>query len=279
MPIFFYEIAAFFFALGAIIGSFLNVVIFRLGTGRGPVGRSRCLSCGHVLGMLELVPIVSFLALRGRCLKCQSHISIQYPLIETLTGVLFLGVYLKYRIFLETLSLVGMGEMFVALVATALCVIILAYDIRHKIIPNSVVFPLIGLGLGAALTRFYIAADVFISTQVLLDLFAGPFFFLFFYSLWKISDGTWMGFGDGKLALALGFFLGFFDGLSALLFAFWIGAIVGISLMIVSKVLPAIGFHRGGIAVTMKSEIPFAPFILLGAAIVFFCDINVFSLF
>jgi len=90
-----YAVLFFIFALGAVIGSFLNVVIFRFNTSRSLSGRSACLYCGKELRWYELIPIVSFLLLRGRCASCKSRLSIQYPLVEFITAVIFVLVFYK----------------------------------------------------------------------------------------------------------------------------------------------------------------------------------------
>src|SRR3989344_4234135 len=95
-------VTTFFFVFGAIIGSFLNVIILRYNTGLsqknsiGFSGRSHCFSCGKNIKWYDLVPVLSFLFLKGRCRHCKSKISIQYPLVEFITGILFLATFLKF---------------------------------------------------------------------------------------------------------------------------------------------------------------------------------------
>lgn len=276
---FFYLGGIFFFFVGAIIGSFLNVVIYRLGTGRPPTGRSACLSCGRTLSSLDLVPIFSFLALVGRCRYCKSRISVQYPLVELLSALLFMFLFFHYEKFLRNLSLVAVGEFGLSLIIASILIVIFVYDVRHKIIPDLLVYSFILLGGLIALIRFKNTFSLGFPFFSYLDLSAGFLFFLFFYFLWKISDGRWLGLGDGKLSLGIGLTLGFSQGLSSLVIGFWLGAIIGILLIALSRLLPLIRLKRGGIRITMKTEIPFAPFLLLGMAGVFFLKLNVFSLF
>lgn len=275
----FYIFSILFFIFGTIIGSFLNVLIYRLNTGVSSGGRSRCLSCGNTLSPFELVPVLSFLFLKGRCQKCGSKISFQYPLIEILTGVSFSLVYVKFSVALSTFSLFVFGEVLVALITIAILVAILAYDVRHKIIPNQFVYPFIFLSLAVALSRFFIEFQVHASLFLALDILSGPILFLFFYFLWRVSNGAWMGYGDAKLALGIGWSLGFIQGVSAIIFGFWVGAIFGLALIFLSRVLPALGLKSVPLLVTMKTEIPFAPFLILGMAIVFFYSPNVFFIF
>jgi prepilin signal peptidase PulO-like enzyme (type II secretory pathway) len=236
-----------------------------------------------VLSPLELVPILSYLALRGRCSACGSRISRQYPLVEFLSGFSFVFVYVRFIESQRILSAATALELALILIAVSLLIAILVYDIRHKIIPPKLVIPLIALSVIIALARFYNAFWGEWTMPLLFDLFAGPMFYLFFYVLWRASRGRWLGLGDGNLSLALGFLLGFEAGLSALILAFWIGAALGLALLAYSrmlpKVLPAFRFRHGSEAITMKSEIPFAPFLILGAALVYFFHISVFSFF
>ncbi|MBI2099823.1 MAG: prepilin peptidase [Candidatus Vogelbacteria bacterium] len=242
----------FVFTLGLIVGSFLNVVIYRYNTGRTMVrGRSRCLACGGALTWYELLPLVSWFVQRGRCRRCRSHVSWQYPLVELLTGALFALVWsLGLSIPLTTLYLI----------IVSLLVVITVYDLRHKIIPDGFVYGFDLLALVALVWR---------GQDLPLDLTAGATLFFFFWLLWFVSRGRWIGFGDAKLALGVGWLLGWRGGLSALMLAFWIGALVGVGLIVAAKLRP------GGRAVTMKSEIPFAPFIILGLVLSLFFQLNV----
>ena len=139
----------FMFAFGTIIGSFLNVVILRYNTGEPIVnGKSACFSCAKKLSWYELIPIFSFAALRGKCGKCKSKISWQYPLVEFFTGLLFLAVYLKLNgfYFLNSNNLFSLGNSvskysyFYYLAVFSILIVITVYDLRHKIIPDLLVF-------------------------------------------------------------------------------------------------------------------------------------------
>ena len=266
----------FFFAFGLIIGSFLNVVSLRYNTGVTLGGRSRCFSCNKHLRWYELIPVLSYVALRGRCSACHSRISPQYPLVELLTGILFAGVYLKFG----ALLLIGpLSIAFLAYYLMVICllVVILVYDIRHKMIPDGLVYTFILLGLLKMLFTLSLAAFAYPN---LLDLLAGPILFLPFFLLWYFSKGTWMGFGDGKLAWGIGWFLGLSAGGSAIALGFWTGAIVGVVLLAVGKFLRARKLTRrfpGIAALGLRSEVPFAPFLILGTLLVFFFSFNFFA--
>ncbi len=216
-------------------------------------GRSGCFSCGKKLRWFELVPVISFLWQRGRCHGCQSKISWQYPLVELFTGLLFVLIYWHFGLHLGAL-------LFYWLIASLLIVIIV-YDFKHKIIPDYFVFTLILLGL----------IKVIFLDDGWWGLVGGLATALPLFVLWAISRGRWLGFGDVKLALGIGLLLGWPLGLSALILSFWIGAIIGILLIIWGKTQ----LWRRGKSYTMKSEVPFAPFLILGFWLVFFLSINV----
>jgi prepilin signal peptidase PulO-like enzyme (type II secretory pathway) len=215
------------FVFGAIIGSFLNVIGLRWRSGIGFGGRSHCPACGKTLQWWELLPIVSFLILRGRCSSCGTKISWQYPLIEIWTGIIFVTLPpWAWPVF-------------------CIYAVILIYDLRHKIIPDTLVYAAILLSL--ALRAFYLGGT-------LLDWLVGPIIFALFALGWLISRGRALGFGDAKLVLSIGLLLGAPMALSALALAFWIGTAV---------TLPLVLFKQKSL--TIKSEIPFAPFLIIGA--------------
>lgn len=234
------------FILGTIIGSFLNVVALRWDTGRTLAGRSACPKCNKKLSWYELVPIISFLIQCGKCRNCGSTISIQYPLIEFLTGLIFVTVpYWMLPVF-------------------SIYIVILIYDFRYKIIPDPLVFTSIFVSL---------ITPLFFTRFSLLDWFAGPIIFAFFASIWLLSRGRAMGFGDAKLGLSIGLLLGAAQGFSSIVLAFWIGAVVSVSYLLLHKS----GFIKGVKGLTMKSEVPFAPFIILGAWISAAFGLNIFN--
>ena len=273
-----------FFILGAIIGSFLNVVLYRLNTGRGLGGRSKCPSCKRTLSAIDLVPIFSWLFLRGKCRTCKSKISAQYILVELLTAVLFTLAFLKNAILLRVSPSVFAVSTIVSLIIMSLLVLIIVYDLKHKIIPNefSYTFAAVAL-LQNFLSYNYQTASIYFSNPFNLAgatiLLSGILVAFPFYLLWLVSSGKWMGFGDAKLALGIGWLLGVGYGFSAIVFAFWIGAIVALLIMAVASLLKYIYKKtkgRVGIlhSVKFKTEIPFAPFLIIGLLIVFFFNVS-----
>ena len=221
------------FVFGAVIGSFLNVIGLRWDT-KYFLGRSRCSHCNKILRWYELIPILSFLFLLGRCRGCGGRISFQYPLVEIWTGLIFVTV----------------PTMFIPVLC--LYIVISIYDFHHKIIPNSMVYSSIILN----------------SIYIYSNLMAGLVLFSFFALIWLLSRGRAMGFGDAKLALSAGLLLGMIKGLYALMISFWIGAAVGILLMIFK-----------GKDITMKTELPFAPFLVLGIWLSLIFDLNFLHVF
>ena len=255
------------FVFGTIIGSFLNVVILRYNTGLSFVtGRSKCFSCGKHLHWYELVPLFSFLILGGKCLGCNSKISYQYFIVELLTGVIFVGLLLK-------LGLVPLLPLY--LLIASLLIVMAVYDFKHKIIPDGMVFVFTALSI----TVFCITHPLneIFNLPISLDLLSGPILFAFFAFFWLVSKGKWMGFGDAKLAIGVGFLLGFSGGVFAIMLAFWIGAVFSLILILLQKIST-----QGGkifkFKLSLKSEIPFAPFIILAVFIQLFTTWNLQSI-
>lgn len=267
----------FIFLLGAIVGSFLNVVILRFGTERTLAGRSACPSCGKTLSWGELIPLLSFIVQRGRCRSCQSSISWQYPLVEFLTGILFLGIHLKFFELFPSISYIATAVFYVVVVS--LLVVIFVYDYYHKLIPNLFVYTLVLLG---AVRLFIVLPSLSVSMPAFWHFFAGPVLFAPFALLWLVSKGTWMGFGDAKLAWAFGWLLGMKDGITAIVLAFWVGALFFLVVLMIQKTLPLLPFNKtftnSSKQLRMKSEVPFGPFLIIGFLTVFFTGIDILSL-
>jgi prepilin signal peptidase PulO-like enzyme (type II secretory pathway) len=254
--------AIIFFVLGLIIGSFLNVVILRTNTGRSLDGRSGCMSCMHKLSWYELIPVFSFLGLRGRCRNCKSKISIQYPLVEFSTGIIFVFLFWKFQDIFFLNSFVFLFSYVFYAFAFSLLIVIATYDLRHKIIPDS--FVLI-LGIWSFIGLFFFSAGIFYAhVPTLLEFCSGPLVAAPFALLWLVSSGRWMGLGDAKLVIGLGWLLGLTQALSGVVLAFWVGAVIGLLVVVFSR--------KHG----MKSELPFAPFLVLGALLVFLFELRLF---
>lgn len=258
------------FFLGAIIGSFLNVIIYRLHTGRSLQGRSHCLSCNEQLRWYELIPLVSYIVLRARCRTCASFIPARYLIVELLTagGFLLIG----YLFMSDPLLL------FLNLVLYALLVVVVVYDMYHTIIPDEYVAYISIVAL-AMLTHAYFFMGATVGA-LFMSLAGGVAAASFFALFWLVSKGKWMGLGDAKLMLPLGVILGATGSFSAVVLSFWIGAAISVSLIGIQRLLAAgktrIPFVR--VPLTIKSEVPFAPFLVLGFFAVHLFHVDIFTL-
>ena len=234
---------------GVCVGSFLNCVIYRLEEEESLKGRSFCPHCKHQLSWKDLFPVFSYLFLGGKCKYCKEKISIQYPLVEIATGIIFLLIFnLKFEILNQFEILKFLNLIFLFYVASAL-IIIFIFDLKHYLIPDKVLFPAI------IITFIFRLFENFnlIPNYLLASVIASGFFYL----IWFFSKGKAMGFGDVKLALLMGLLLGFPNILTALFLAFFFGAIIGLALMFFEKK-------------NLKSEMPFGPFLIAGTFIALF---------
>ncbi len=247
------------FIFGTIIGSFLNVVVFRTGTGMGIGGRSMCLSCNRNLHWYELIPIISFLLQFGKCRTCRTKISWQYPVVEFFTGILFAAntffLWQNVQLLVVSFILISLG------------MVIAAYDAKHKIIhlPSLVAFFVVGtvfvalqkIGVGESLNWITLVFGL-----------RGAFFVTIpFFLLWVISGGRWIGFGDIEIMVIAGWLLGISGGYAAVFFAFWIACVL---------VLPMYVYFRVK-NIRMDHQIPMGPFLLLGIYLVMICGWNIFN--
>lgn len=211
----------FSFLAGLIIGSFLNVVIFRLKKGEQFLkGRSKCLACGASLGVWDLIPLFSFVFLQGRCRYCKAKISWQYPLVELATGLVFLIGFIHYYggavlrpPFLNYLAY---------LVFSCFLIIIFVYDARYYLILDKV-------SLSALVVAFvfnYFLGKPWQNLLLASVLVAG-----FFLLQFVLSKGLWIGGGDIRLGLVIGAMLGWPRAVTALIMSYVLGAIIGIFLV------------------------------------------------
>ena len=256
--------------VGLIFGSFCNAVIWRLHEQMEPTkkrrkraseqdlsivtGRSMCNYCGHQLSAGDLIPVVSYLWLRGRCRYCGKPID-DTPLAELLTPLLFVASYIWWP-YDMTSTTFSFGQALFGLWLTAMvCFVILTiYDLKWYLLPDRVVFPLIGLASIAVLlhaTVFGGGLGVVLTACWGVVAIAG-----LFYVLYVVSKGSWIGFGDVKLAVALGLLVG--GPIQALLLLFVAslsGSVASIPLLIQGKPMN-------------KTRIPFGPFLMFAAVVV-----------
>jgi prepilin signal peptidase PulO-like enzyme (type II secretory pathway) len=263
----------FSFILGAILGSFLLVVSLRHNTGKSLQGRSACFSCNATLHWYELVPVVSYLAQRGRCRSCGSRISQETLWVEFVMGLTFVAISLRGVAAGATSEVVFsnsylIGSLFLMVLFSILAVVFL-YDLRHKIIPDifSAIFAFAGF-IGSFFMTFSYGVFTYTGFQIpsLLHLLGGILVPLPFYLIWKFSNGRLIGLGDPKLMVGIGFLLGTLGGLSAVFVSFWIATLFVFSIFLIDKTLKSklLGSSKEGI---MKREVPFGPFLIVGTFI------------
>jgi len=284
-------IIAIVFLLGLGVGSFINVITIRFQPDKNipfiklVSGRSRCNFCKHQLKWYDLIPIFSFIFLKGKCRYCGKKISSQYPIVEILTGVIFAGV--TYRILrLDVIRLLlASGTIpfwiwFVLLLFlfySAVLITLSIIDIKHYLLPDRLIYSAIGVSVVADLffyglsksSKFnfpscglnflsgymdYFNCQFNVLTSYLLGaLVVGGFLFL----IYLFTRGKGMGLGDVKLGILIGLMLGLTNGILALVMAFIIGSIVGIILLASKKK-------------SLKDWVPFGPFLALGVLIIIF---------
>jgi len=239
------------FAFALMIGSFLNVVIYRLplmmqrdwheqcdelskepapdlpeGKFNLVVPRSRCPSCGAPIKAWQNIPVLSYLLLGAQCSKCQASISVRYPLVETLTAILAAICAWHFGFGWEALMAIGL---------TCVLVVISLIDFDHQIIPDSIVMPLLWVGLTMSLFHPLAGADtLFISPQdAIVGAVAGYLSLWSVYQLFKLVTGKeGMGYGDFKLLAALGAWLGWQALPTIILMSAVVGAVIGIALIV-----------------------------------------------
>jgi leader peptidase (prepilin peptidase)/N-methyltransferase len=227
--------------VGAIVGSFLNVVIVRLPRDESVVApRSRCRACGTELAWFDNIPVLSFLALRGRCRACGATISPRYPIVELVTAAAFALVAWRTAVITDVLA----GWLFLsALIA------ITAIDLEHQTIPDRITLPGIVVGF---LTSFLGTRVSWLDSLIGIALGGGILFAVI------VLSGGGMGGGDMKLGAMIGAFLGYKLALLALFVAVIVGGVAAVALL-------STGI-RG-----RKDAIPFGPFLAIGAAVAMLC--------
>lgn len=222
------------FFIGASLGSFSNVCIYRIPLQLSIIRpRSYCPTCKAPLRVLDNIPVLSYLFLKGKCRNCQCTISWRYPAVEFLTAIFYLFLYIKFDVSVFIIY---------ALLVTSL-IIITFIDLDYQIIPNVITLPGILIGLGT--TYFFLPHSI---TNALIGLLGGGGLLL----LMAIIYPGGMGGGDIKMVAMLGAFLGWQKVFLTIFIGSLIGSIVGITLILLKK--------QG-----RKSKIPFGPYLAMGA--------------
>ena len=238
-------------------------------TGKSLSGRSHCLTCGVNLSWYELFPIFSYLAQGAKCRSCNAYIPSRYLFVELLTACSFV---LLWSLFGHSLVLFGLH---VILVSTL--IVLALYDVRHTIIPDeltAIIFVCACLFLGL---QYYELRAV---QPILQSIFGGVLASGFFGALWAVSKGRWIGLGDAKLALPFGMMVGLSGVFGVVVLSFWVGAGVSLSILGLQHILKggkiSLLFLRTPL--TMKSEVPFAPFLIVGFLLVHLYHVDIFTL-
>lgn len=250
--------------LGLCFGSFVNALTWRLrqqeqaSTQSSKVreqysilrGRSMCVHCHHILGFWDLVPVLSWLALRGKCRYCHKPVSFQYPLVEMVTAALFVGSYAFWPVTIAGVQVVVFGLWLAEVIGL---MALLVYDIRWMLLPNRLVFPLSGIAVLQALLVIVTAPRPLHALLAYIGavIVGGGIF----YVLFQVSNGKWIGGGDVKLGVLLGLLVGSFE--KGLLFIF-LAAVLG-----TLASLPLLATGR----LKRTSVIPFGPFLIVGGFI------------
>lgn len=237
---------------GAISASFVGLWVARLYTGASIAsGRSKCDACGTPLSPLALVPVLSWIITEGRCLTCKAQIGIGSTVAEVLLGTLFVLAYLKLGL---------TPPLLVLLLALILLLALVLYDLAHSILPPVLLYPFLGVALVFALLS---AANVETLLSTLTSaLLMGVLFALVHFA----SRGRALGFADTPLVVGLALIAGT-HALTGLLFSFWIGGVVGMVLLAIRAT-----------GTTIKSEVPFAPFLASGFLLAYFSTWDAFSI-
>ena len=269
----------FLFLFGVVLGSFLNVLILRYELG-GPVfgrqlkGRSYCPHCNRTLSWYELIPIISFVVQLGKCRNCGEKISLQYPVVEIISGVIVATIP----------QILGFTPLALIWSTTLLILLVISFiDIRHYVIPDALTIIIALLGIVA--TTIIVMSDAplfalipgtflgdyafvfsFTNNPWLLRLSAAFIGGAFFSSIILFSRGKAMGSGDAKLITAVGILIGWPDALLVMMIAFITGAIVGIIMLTGKKK-------------KFKDALPFGPFIALGVMVVVYFGYDIISLY
>ncbi|NCN59030.1 prepilin peptidase [Candidatus Roizmanbacteria bacterium CG_4_9_14_0_2_um_filter_38_17] len=236
------------FLLGTAIGSFLNVLIDRIPAGLPLfIDRSHCDRCKHTLSWYDLIPILSWVLLGAKCRYCKAPISIQYPVIEAITGLVFVLSY-YFPIYSVSFTII-LFSLLIALFMT---------DLKYYLLPDKLMYPLLGVSA--------IALLVYEPSQLITHIISAVLAAVFFVMLIVISRGKGMGWGDVMYGLFLGILLGHPGTIVALYIAFLTGAFISVILLLSKK-------KKFG------QIIPFGPFLILGTVISLYYSDYIWNIF
>ncbi len=241
------------FLLGLSFGSFVNALVWRLRKKRNFVSeRSECTHCHHVLAWYDLIPVVSWVLLKGKCRYCKKKID-DSPLVELLVGVLFVISYIFWPL---SYSMLGIILFVLWLISLTILTALAVYDLKWMLLPDKLMFPLIAIGLVWFLLYAF-GLEEWGVARVGLELIYSLASVTGIYGLlYLVSKGEWVGFGDVKLGIFMGLILGWQGGLLAVMLANVIGFIVIIPGLVAGKL-------------QRTSRVPFGPFLIAATVITF----------
>lgn len=236
--------------VGAAIGSFVDALVWRLHTNRNFIsGRSECEHCHHKLGALDMIPIVSWLILGGKCRYCRKPIAKLAPLTEVTLAALFVISYMFWPLGFEhwpAVASFGLWLVFLVMLAA-----LFVYDLRWMLLPDKIVLPLICLGLIDAGLRVSLTESPGFSNYLVHISLGAVVLGGLYWLLHLVSKGAWVGFGDVKLGIFMGAVLGWQGALLTLVLANLIGFAIVVPGLLLAKL-------------TRKSRVPFGPFLIAG---------------
>jgi prepilin signal peptidase PulO-like enzyme (type II secretory pathway) len=252
--------------LGLCMGSFVNALVWRLHEQDKSKnkklsilnGRSMCPNCKHELAPIDLVPIFSWIGLKGKCRSCKKPISLQYPIVELVVAAIFVKSYIFWPIALDQtwqyVALISWLIISVGLIA------LVVYDLRWMLLPDKIVYSLIGIAALSYILQFLLGRPlndlfgIFIATVI-----GGGIFLI----LYEVSRGKWIGGGDVKLGFLLGLLVAKPEFALLLLFLASVLGMVFVAPLLITKKL------------TKTSKVPFGPFLILAAFVVIFIGRNI----
>lgn len=265
-------------SLGICLGSFVNALVWRVwqqekivsrkakGKNRADEysvlrGRSMCPNCKHQLAAIDLIPVLSWVTLRGKCRYCKKSISWQYPAVEIIAGVLFATSFIWWP--WEIRGTVEVMQFIVWLVVVTVGLALAVYDLKWMLLPNKLVY---ALGIFSSLFAAFGIIGIGDASLIIDSILGSLVFGGFFYVLYQISSGKWIGGGDVRLGFALGLLLGWQKSLLCLALASYLATIIVIILVLLRK-------YR------KKMRIPFGPFLLAGAFIAMLFGQNIIDIY
>lgn len=250
----------FCFIFGTIIGSFLNVLIWRLPKEKSLLGRSECPHCKHKLSWFDLFPLLSYISSKGKCRYCKKKISPRYLLIELATGILFVLPFF-HLVPNDISDWLVFGQVWFLM---SVLVVVFMIDLEHYLILDKVIFPATAVIIAVNLISDLNPISSWQSSLVVNSLVGMVAGFIPFYLLWVISKGKWIGLGDAKFGLFLGAVFGFPQVWVCLLLSFLIGSLVAIPLLITGKK-------------QLQSKLPLGVFLAISAVFTWYYGIEIMS--